>query len=106
MANEIVNAGLSPAATYTQSVQIRLEEMKKTETAKPAVPADQLELSDAGKTLAAESGFDAGKVAAIKQAIADGNYPLDARRMAESFAALEKMMNRGVPAVSEKAGPG
>ena len=36
--------------------------------------------------------FDADKVERIKQAIRDGNYPLDSRRIAESFVALEKLV--------------
>lgn len=96
MANEIVNNGLSPLAAYTQSTKNRLEEARKLDRPLAPVAQDQLELSDAGKILAAEPGFDSAKVDAIRQAIAEGNYPLDSRRMAESFAALEKMMNAGL----------
>ena len=32
------------------------------------------------------------KVEAIKQALKDGNYPLNARRIAESFVSMEKLI--------------
>ena len=34
----------------------------------------------------------AGKLEEIKQAIEEGRYPVDSRRLAESFAALERMV--------------
>jgi negative regulator of flagellin synthesis FlgM len=36
--------------------------------------------------------FDAAKVESIRQAITEGRYPLDAKRIAESFMALEAMI--------------
>jgi len=55
--------------------------------------AGPLELSDAAKQMLTEPAFDSAKVETIKRAIADGNYPLNARRMAESFSALESMID-------------
>ena len=61
--------------------------------AKPSAPAtDELVLSDAAETAMANAEFDAEKVAKIKAAIGAGNYPLDADRIAESFASLERMI--------------
>ncbi len=53
---------------------------------------DQLHLSNVSKRLADEPSFDSVKVASIKQAIQDGQYPLDPRRIAESFHAIEQMI--------------
>jgi negative regulator of flagellin synthesis FlgM len=39
-----------------------------------------------------QPSFNRAKVEAIKQALADGNYPLNPRRIAESFVSLEKMV--------------
>ena len=39
-----------------------------------------------------ERAFDRAKVEAIKQALRDGSYPLDPRRIAESFVAIERMI--------------
>jgi len=53
---------------------------------------DQLHLSNVSKRLSDEPSFDSVKVASIKQAIQDGQYPLDPRRIAESFHAIEQMI--------------
>ncbi len=63
-----------------------------TKAAKPPVPnQDTLELSEVAKRAAAEPSFDREKVEAIKQAIREGTYPLDSRRIAQSFASMEKL---------------
>ena len=57
---------------------------------------EELRATLAAKRVDAEPGFDAAKVAAIKKAVVEGGYPLDAKRIAESFASLEKLIgNRG-----------
>lgn len=61
--------------------------------AAPAVSADQLQLSNVALAAAREPEFDRAKVDAIKHAVQNGQYPLDARRMAESFLALEQMIH-------------
>ncbi len=53
---------------------------------------DQLQLSPIAKQAMAEPAFDRDKVEAIKQAIQDGSYPLNSRRIAESFTAMEKLI--------------
>ena len=53
---------------------------------------DELILSPIAKQAMAEPAFDRNKVEAIKQAIQDGSYPVNARRIAESFAAMEKLI--------------
>jgi negative regulator of flagellin synthesis FlgM len=55
--------------------------------------ADQLQLSEVARQATREPEFDRAKVEAIKQAVQNGQYPLDARRMAESFVALEQMIS-------------
>ncbi len=62
--------------------------------ARPAAPAaeDKLELSPAARLTTAEPEFDRARVDAIKQQIEQGQYPLDPRRMAENFLALEQMI--------------
>lgn len=54
--------------------------------------ADKVSLSNVAQKVMAEPDFDRAKVDAIKQAIKDGNYPINPRRIAESFVALEKMI--------------
>ena len=53
---------------------------------------DQLHLSNVSQRVSDEPSFDSVKVASIKQAIQDGQYPLDPRRIAESFHAIEQMI--------------
>lgn len=65
-------------------------------SARPPAPpaADELVLSEAARQsfAASEGEFDAARVAALQEAIRAGNYPLDSRRIAESFVALERML--------------
>ena len=49
-------------------------------------------LSAAAQSAIAEPAFDRAKVDAIKDAIRDGNYPLNAKRIAENFVAIEQMI--------------
>ena len=59
----------------------------------PAGPgADRLELSDVARSAMQEPSFDRAKVEAIKQALKEGQYPLDSRRIAENFMAIEQMI--------------
>jgi negative regulator of flagellin synthesis FlgM len=61
--------------------------------AKPAVPqSDELKLSQVARQAMQEPEFDRAKVDAIKLAIQQGQYPLDSRRIAENFVAIEKMI--------------
>ena len=53
---------------------------------------DRVELSTAAQAELDKAGFDADKVERIKQALADGNYPIDARRIAEGFSDIEKLL--------------
>jgi negative regulator of flagellin synthesis FlgM len=53
---------------------------------------DAFEMSDLALQAKQEPEFDRAKVDAIKQALKDGQYPLDARRIAENFVAIERMI--------------
>ena len=60
-------------------------------TAKTLSP-DELHLSNVAARAMAEPDFDRAKVESIKQAIQDGQYPLNPRKIAESFHAIEQMI--------------
>jgi negative regulator of flagellin synthesis FlgM len=65
--------------------------------AKPASGAavggrDTVELSNVAQKAMAEPDFDRAKVEAIKQAIKDGQYAINPRKIAESFYAMERMI--------------
>ena len=70
------------------------EKAAESPAARPATPAptDKLELSAVARQASVEPEFDRAKVEAIKRQVEQGLYPLDARRMAESFMALEQMI--------------
>jgi negative regulator of flagellin synthesis FlgM len=55
--------------------------------------ADQLKLSETAQRSLIDPTFDRQKVEAIKSALREGNYPLDSKRIAESFLSLEKMLS-------------
>jgi len=64
--------------------------------AKPSAHApgpDALQLSNVSARAMAEPDFDRVKVDAIKQALKEGNYPLNPRLIAESFYAIEQMIS-------------
>ena len=61
--------------------------------AKAVAPgADKISLTNVAQKVMAQPEFDRAKVESIKQAIKDGNYPVNPRRIAESFVALEKLI--------------
>ena len=53
---------------------------------------DRVELSTEAKSELDKAGFDADKVERIKNAIAEGNYPIDSKRIAEGFSEIEKLL--------------
>jgi negative regulator of flagellin synthesis FlgM len=64
----------------------------------PALPSakasgsDELHLSNVAARAMSEPDFDRAKVESIKQAIQDGQYPLNPRKIAESFHAIEQLI--------------
>jgi len=55
----------------------------------PSSSKDEVVLSNIIQQAKAETAFDKNKVEAIKQAIKDGNYPLNASEIAKRFVLLE-----------------
>ena len=58
-----------------------------------STPVDQVELSESVARAIEDAKFDAAKVEALRLAIMEGNYPLDAKRIAENMLDLERMIN-------------
>jgi flagellar biosynthesis anti-sigma factor FlgM len=71
--------------------RIRSEENENSSGASQ-LDTDRVELSAEARAELDKAGFDAEKVERIKQALADGNYPIDARRIAEGFSEIEKLL--------------
>jgi negative regulator of flagellin synthesis FlgM len=57
-----------------------------------AVESDTLALSNVNQRVNSQPEFDRSKVEAIKESLKNGSYPLNPRRIAESFVALEQMI--------------
>lgn len=70
------------------------EAKKDVDVAGPAarIAQDEVKLSNVTAKVASAPEFDQAKVDRIRKAIEEGNYPLDSRRIAESFLALEKLI--------------
>jgi negative regulator of flagellin synthesis FlgM len=64
----------------------------KAKAATGAGQSDELQLSEVARQATQEPQFDRAKVEAIKRAIQQGQYPLDVRRIAENFVAIENMI--------------
>ena len=58
-----------------------------------SAPVDQVELSESVERAIDDAKFDAAKVEALRLAIMEGNYPLDAKRIAENMLDLERMIS-------------
>lgn len=82
----------------TSSRQVSAKAQERTSQAlepqlKPAAaPSDEVKLSEVAQKAMQEPEFDRAKVEAIKLAIQQGQYPMDSRRIAENFVAIEKMI--------------
>ena len=68
-------------------------DIKKTEAGVAEAQVDQVALSDSVVRAIEDAKFDAAKVEALRQAIMEGNYPLDAKRIAENMVELERMIS-------------
>jgi negative regulator of flagellin synthesis FlgM len=99
MASTISSVG--SAAAQLKAAADAAEKLKKASEAldtpaekKEAVTpqGDQLILSKAAEEALATAEFDEAKVNAIKAALKEGNYPLNERRIAENFLAIEMMI--------------
>ena len=53
---------------------------------------DEMNLRKVAQRMHEEPNFDRKKVDSIRRAIHDGQYPLDPKRIAESFLAIEQMI--------------
>ena len=64
-------------------------EPSSTEDARPTVDG---ELSQAVQEAEEKALFDSKKINSIKEAIQNGSYPLDSRKIAENFLELERLI--------------
>ena len=87
-----VNTGGSVNVNKGQTPQRANNTPNQVSSQKNAVQKSD-SLTTIAQSLATESGFDQNKVNTIKQQIQSGNYPLDSRKIAESFLSLERLID-------------
>lgn len=98
MSDAIHNVARSAGVDVSADFRLKKAEDAK-KAARQAAPGpsaglkdDKVELSDTAKRVMSGPDFDATKVDRIKKAIQEGSYPVDARKVAQSFAELEKLI--------------
>lgn len=97
MSNKIDGFGQRPSQVDSASRSNRAGSGGEGRAAAPASPADRVTLTDSARQLqrlaeavAAAPGFDAARVAELKEAVARGDYRPDAQRVADRLIAIER----------------
>ena len=75
----------------TEAVDAVSQERVSDSQVHEAAPSE-VQLSEEVATAIEAAEFDAAKVEALRLAIMDGNYPLDAKRIAENMLNLERLI--------------
>lgn len=89
-----LTVGPTKAIDRTQAADLERERAETNPLAQPRqVETDRVDLSEAAREAQRAEAVDAQRLEQIREAIEAGNYPLDSRRIAESFVALEQMIS-------------
>jgi len=83
----------APASTDAASDSKRAEAVRGTDAA--AFTKDALQLQQLSERVSAGESVDHERVAAVKKAIADGNFSVDAERVAAKMSTLEQALSGG-----------
>jgi negative regulator of flagellin synthesis FlgM len=86
-----VDKNASAAAAQTAPATTA-ETAAQASAAATTTVASSVNLSNVAQKALAQPGFDRTKVESIKQAIKNGSYAIDPRRIAQSFVALEQVL--------------
>ena len=86
------SASISPKKASSSEKQHSSTSAESDLTVATKTSDSSVELSTKLKDEIASVGFDSKKVDHIKQSIEQGNYPLDDRKIADSFIPLEKLL--------------
>ena len=94
ISNNAANAlrAATRAAEATTKARVDDESIADPAAAPTKIEPSTVELTLALKNALVEADFDANKVQEIKTALEQGNYPLDNKKIAESFVPLEKLL--------------
>ena len=89
--NPISSGNVSQKNTSSQSSRASAD-ASDTAASKAAMPDVQVELSTQLSSAESEAIMREAKVKEMREAIEEGRFPLDARKIAENFAELEKLL--------------
>lgn len=91
--NAALRSAIDKVDTKTSSAAKAQDEANSPSVEKTSAGADKVSLSNVAQKAMAQPDFDRAKVESIKQAIQQGNYPINPRRIAGSFIALESLIS-------------
>ncbi len=80
------------SASLLSTPQAATPSVMASVAAPTAESVDEINLRKVAQRMHEEPNFDRKKVDSIRRAIEDGQYPLDPKRIAESFLAIEQMI--------------
>ena len=86
------SAGITPKKAIDSEIRQSTKAVEGDTTMDAKSTDSSVELSAKLRDEIASVGFDSKKVSQIKQSIEQGNYPLDDRKIADSFIPLEKLL--------------
>ena len=86
------SAGITPKKAIDSEIRQSTKDVEGDTPMDVKSTDSSVELSAKLKDEIASVGFDSKKVSQIKQSIEQGNYPLDDRKIADSFIPLEKLL--------------
>ena len=76
----------------TETVDAVVSQERVAGSQNPEPTPSEVQLSEEVANAIETAEFDAAKVEALRLAIMDGNYPLDAKRIAENMLNLERLI--------------
>ena len=91
--NPSVKSVENKTAELDGTVSSKSHSVHKSSEASTVDQSQGLDLSKVAQNSLSDPSFDQNKVDAIKNALRDGNYPLDSKKIAESFLSLERLLS-------------
>lgn len=90
-ASKIGTTGPGSSPAHAQNAELGTSD-DAAQRLSPPTGTSTVEVSDTVAQVISDAEFDATKVEELRQAIQAGNYPLDPRRIAESFLVIEELI--------------
>ena len=91
--NAALRSAIDKTDSKTSSAAKAQDEAISPTVEKTSAGADKVSLSNVAQKAMAQPDFDRSKVEAIKKAIQEGSYPINPRRIAQSFVSLESLIS-------------